>query len=86
MYKAIKDRIIIKADELNDNSLIWLKQQPCISGVVVDVGAEVQDIKVNDHIIFHHYDDLAIPETQLRVVREKSVLGIIQNEVLKINH
>lgn len=80
MYRAIKDRIIIKLDEsikgkfLICNSELSNKN----SGVVINVGDEVKSVKTGDHIIFHLFDEIALPQKDLAVVREKSVLARLE--------
>lgn len=79
MLKAIKDRIIIKIDEVKNEKLIlnddYLRRE---SGVVVDVGDKVNSVKVGEHIIFHVFDEISLDDYNLAVIREKSVLAKIE--------
>ena len=77
MYKAIKDRIIIKLDESIKSKFLLCDTELCNknSGVVISVGDDVKSVKAGDHIIFHLFDEIALPEKDLAVVREKSVLA-----------
>ena len=77
MYKAIKDRIIIKLDESVKSNIITMNNGiPDInSGVVVSIGKDVKSVKEGDYIIFHLFDEIALPKGNLAVVREKSVLA-----------
>lgn len=78
MFKAINDRIIVKLDEVSDKHLLLLNnREPRYCGTVVDVGKEVNSVKVGEHIIFHPYDELDLPQDDLVIVREKSVLAVI---------
>lgn len=76
MLKAIKDRIIIKLDESVKNTIICVNDNAYRnSGVVLDIGEQVKSVDIGDHIIFHLFDELELPETDLVVIREKSVLA-----------
>lgn len=76
MYKAIKDRIIIKLDESEQGTLILPETTDYPNrGVVVNVGNEVSSVSPGDHIIFHVFDEINLPADNLAVVREKSVLA-----------
>ena len=80
MYKAITDRIIVRLDDCPANRLILgLEEETRDRGFVIDVGPRVSEVNRGDEIIFHTFDELPLPEKNLAVVREKSVLGIIEN-------
>ena len=78
MFKAVADRIIVKLDKTTHSLLICcdssIDTRNC--GVVQSVGANVVSVKPGDRIVFHLFDDLPLPEDDLVVIREKSVLGI----------
>ncbi|MBQ8481601.1 MAG: hypothetical protein IJ532_03620 [Alphaproteobacteria bacterium] len=80
MYKAIKDRIIIKLDESVKSNLIIANSElyEKNSGVVLSIGNDVKCVNVGDHIIFHLFDEIALSEEGLAVVREKSVLARLE--------
>ena len=79
MFKAINDRIIIKYDESEKNIFIPNEDFPCKNrGVVLDIGDKVKSVKIGDHIIFHLFDEITLPEKDLAVIREKSVLAKIE--------
>lgn len=76
MYKAIKDRIIIKLDESEKSSLIISEENfSPTRGVVISVGNEVTSVSPGERIIFHIYDEISLPSNNLVVIREKSVLA-----------
>lgn len=78
MYKAIKDRIIIKIDESGKKrSIVGLKEDYNNIGVVLSVGDMVKTVEAGEKIIFHMYDEIELPQKGLAVVREKSVLAKI---------
>lgn len=77
MYKALKDRIIIKITESDNNIIIGMEQKTENTGVVLSVGDEVKSVKAGEHIIFHLYDEIELPQKSLAVIREKSVLAKI---------
>lgn len=79
MYKAINDRIIIKYDESEKNNLIVNEDFPRRDrGIVLDIGDKVKSVKKGEHIIFHLFDEIALPTDGLAVIREKSVLAKIE--------
>ncbi len=80
MYKAVNDRIIIKLDESDKSDFIICdnEQYEKNSGVVISVGENVKSVNKGDHIIFHLFDEIALPEDDLAVVREKSVLARLE--------
>ena len=81
MYKAITDRIIVCLNDCPQTSFITLSEStPRNTGTVVDVGPAVHGVQKGDEIIFHAFDELPLPRENLAVVREKSVLGIINKK------
>lgn len=77
MLKAIADRIIIKLDEEKSSQFLQLNTNTTPnSGIVESVGANVSLVKVGNHVIFHHFDELPLPQKNMVVIREKSLLGI----------
>lgn len=78
MYRAIKDRIIIKIDESKKNkTIVGIEQNFNNIGFVLSVGDMVKTVKPGEHIIFHMYDEIEMPQKGLAVVREQSVLAKI---------
>ena len=81
MYKAITDRIIVRLSDSPQSELIKLPDNmPRNTGTVLDVGPEVHGVQPGDEIIFHVFDELPLPQKNLVVVREKSVLGIFDKK------
>ena len=82
MLKAVADRIIVKLDAATQSSLIIADSAVDVRncGVVQSVGDKVRTIKKGNHIVFHLFDELPLPEDGLVVIREKSVLGIYTDE------
>lgn len=81
MYNAIKDRIIVKLFDDNNSLIIQPNRlQPKNQGVVLSVGSEVNSVVPGDKIIFHPYDEIALPRENLVVIREKSLLALITND------
>lgn len=79
MYQAITDRIIVQLSDYPQSSIIMSSAVLThVHGTVLAVGNQVKDIKKGDEIIFHVFDELPLPEKNLVVIREKSVLGIIK--------
>jgi co-chaperonin GroES (HSP10) len=81
MLIAIADRIIVRPDSA-DESKILLPDSENIhtnKGEVLSVGPLVTSIKIGDHIVFHPFDELVLPEKNLVAVREKSVLAIYKD-------
>ena len=76
MLHAVNDRIIVLLDKKPDSALI-LPEDSTIrnQGIVQDIGPNVVDVAVGDHIVFHRFDELELPQDDLVVVRESSVLG-----------
>lgn len=78
MLKAVADRIIVKPDSENESKIILPENEMLTTnkGVVQSVGPLVKKIKCGDHIVFHPFDELKLPDKNLVVVREKSILAI----------
>lgn len=76
MYKAISDRIIIKLSESEKSNLIMSDDYRCRNkGVVISTGDKVKAVKVGDYVLFHPFDEIELPEKDLAVIREKSLLA-----------
>ncbi len=76
------DRVIVRLCSTNDkSSLIYDEKRYRNRGVVLSVGPEVSGIKVGDEIIFHYFDDLPLEQKDIVAVREKSVLGIVDESI-----
>ena len=78
MYRAVTDRVILKLElEKTHHCLNLADKQPPCTGIIMSLGEQVKDLKVGDKVFFHPYDELALPEKNMVVVRAKSVLGVI---------
>lgn len=77
MLKAIEDRLIIKPDRLLPSGLIVIDVEKNIvnQGVVQSIGDKVSLAEIGDHVVFHRFDELPLPQDDLVVIREKSLLG-----------
>jgi co-chaperonin GroES (HSP10) len=77
MLKAIADRIIVRLDEPEKSAVILPDEQSAIRnrGVVESIGPFVNRVQVGDHIVFHVFDELDLPEKDLVVIRQSSVLA-----------
>ena len=78
MLRAISDRIIVKLDSPCESVIVQISAKPRFinQGTVVSIGPLVSRIKVGDKVIFHPFDELELPEENLVVIREKSVLAL----------
>lgn len=82
MYKAIADRVVVKlCDDNVNSSVIGPENKYRNQGIILSVGEKVQSLQAGDRIIFHQFDELMLPEKDCAVVREKSVLGILTNNL-----
>ena len=79
MLKAIADRLIVKPDKTLPSVLVGVETEKKFTnqGVVQSVGDKVTMASVGEHIIFHRFDELPLPQNDLVVIREKSLLGKI---------
>ena len=77
MLKAIADRIIVRLDAPEPTSVIMpenaLKTRH--QGTVESIGPLVVGVRAGDHIVFHQFDELELPQKDLVVIRESSVLA-----------
>ena len=85
MIQAVTDRVFIKLPpqkETTDGGIIISTDGPNerTIGEVISVGEKVHSVKVGDQVFFHIFDDLPGPSKDIVVVRENSILGVIENE------
>ncbi len=85
MIQAVTDRVFIKLPpqkETTDGGIIIPNDRPNerTIGEVISVGEKVHSVKVGDKVFFHVFDDLPGPSEDVIVVRENSILGVIENE------
>ena len=85
MVKAIMDRVFIrlkKKKEKTDGGLL-LTDGADVSrtiGVVESVGEKVTSVQVGDKVLFHQFDELPTYDADVVVVREYSLLGILNDD------
>jgi co-chaperonin GroES (HSP10) len=78
MYQAIMDRVIVQlCDEKTSSVILGAENKPRCRGTVISVGNAVNSVKTGDKIVFHVFDELPIDGKNIVVIREKSILGIV---------
>lgn len=79
MLKAIADRLIVKPDKTLPSALIGVENENKFTnqGVVQSIGGNVTLAAVGEHIMYHRFDELPLPQDDLIVIRESSLLGKI---------
>ena len=85
MVKAIMDRVFIRLDEKKKKTeggiiLTDDAEEERNIGVVESIGEKVKSVKVGDKVLFHKFDDLPTYDPNVVVVREYSLLGILNDE------
>lgn len=85
MIQAVADRVFIKLPpekEKTDGGVIVPREGPNerTIGTVISVGEQVLSVKVGDKVLFHIFDDLPTPDKDIIVVRENSILGVVEND------
>lgn len=85
MIKAISDRVFIQLEPENTTSsggiiLVDDYHHTRNVGVIKSIGKEVTSVKVGDKVLFHNFDELSTPDSDLVVVRESSILGVYEDE------
>ena len=85
MVKAIMDRVFIRLDKKKkktDGGIILTDdvEEERNIGVVESIGEKVKSVKVGDKVLFHKFDDLPTYDPNVVVVREYSLLGILNDE------
>lgn len=83
--RAIGDRVFIRL-EAKENKTTGGLYLPEISetdrtiGIVESAGEKVTVVKAGDRVLFHIFDELPSNDPDVVVVRENSLLGIIEDE------
>jgi co-chaperonin GroES (HSP10) len=77
MLKAIADRIIVRLDAPEPSSVIMPEKMLTTrhQGIVESTGPLVSGVQIGDHIVFHQFDELELPQKDLVVIRTSSVLA-----------
>lgn len=75
------DRVFIRLEPLKVNGIVLPEdiRNPRNVGIVESVGELVKSVKVGDKVVFHVFDELETPDPDVVVVREFSLLGIIDD-------
>lgn len=80
MVKPILDRIFVEVEEQKQGAIITLEDDNEVKvGKVISKGCDVRNVKVGDRVIFFKWDDLPTPDKNITVIREKFVLGILED-------
>ena len=82
MIKAISDRVFVRLEE-NKNPFGIIIDTPFNSrtiGTVESIGSQVTSVKVGDKILFHIFDELPTPDKDVVVLRESSILGVLNDD------
>ncbi|MGN0913020.1 MAG: co-chaperone GroES family protein [Alphaproteobacteria bacterium] len=84
MVKAIMDRVFIRleAQTAKQGGILLPDSAQAVRnvGIVESVGEKVQSVKVGDKVLFHYFDELPSLDPDVVVVREHSLLGVIDDE------
>ena len=83
--RAIGDRVFIRleAKENKTTGGLYLPETSETDrtiGIVESAGEKVTVVKVGDRVLFHIFDELPSNDPDVVVVRENSLLGIIEDE------
>ena len=83
--KAIADRIFIRLEPQAEKTaggimIVSDIKEPRTIGTVESVGEQVTDIKKGDKVLFHVFDELETPDENIVVVRQNSILGVLDND------
>ena len=82
--KPVGDKIFIKLSEDKKSSLfltsLTLKKNKANQGEVLAVGDLVQSVQKGDEVMFHPFDELETPSQDIVVIREKSLLAILNKK------
>ena len=83
--KAVMDRVFIKLDDKeNIKGGILLPEDAYdvqTIGRVVATGPEVSAVKVGDKVMFHAFDELPTIEKNVVVVRQNSLLAVLEDDM-----
>lgn len=78
--KPVGDKIFIRLAEEKSPLILTvpaLKKNKANQGVVLAVGELVHAVKKGDIVMFHPFDELETPKEGIVVIREKSLLAIL---------
>ena len=84
--QTIMDRILIRLEDTeitNKSNIIMTDDAKSKSkkniGIIESVGEQVRSVKVGDKVLFHAFSELPSLVEGVVVVRERSLLGILDN-------
>lgn len=85
MVRAIKDRVFVRLEKEKTATeggilLPETMREASNVGVVESVGDEVKSVKPGDKVLFHKFDDLPGYDPDVVVLRERSLLGVFEDE------
>ena len=83
--KAVMDRVFVRltpVEKQTSGGIILTDdfEQPRTIGIVESIGSQVTGIKPGDKVLFHVFDELPTYDSNIVVVRENSILGVITDE------
>lgn len=83
--KPLSDRIFLRLEEpIKKSSLILnrfsLYKNKANIGIVLSTGALVHAVQKGDKVMFHPFDELETPDENIVVIREKSLLAVLDQE------
>lgn len=79
MVKPILDRIFIEEVKKQSSIITLEDNEEAKIGKVVAKGCDVRNVKVGDVVIYFKWDDLPTPDENIKVIREKYVLGVLED-------
>ena len=84
--QTIMDRVLIRLEDeevtnqrniiLTDDAKSKVKKNV---GIVESIGEQVHSVKIGDKVFFHAFSELPALENGVVVVRERSLLGVLDN-------
>ena len=84
--QTIMDRVLIRLEdtEINNKSKIIMTDDAKSKvkknvGIVESIGEQVRSVKIGDRVFFHTFSELPSLAEGMVVVRERSLLGILDN-------
>lgn len=78
------DRVFIRLEkqETTKGGIILADtvENPRTIGTVESIGDDVTSVKIGDKVLFHCFDELPTYDPDVVVVRERSLLGVFEDE------
>lgn len=85
-FVPVTDRVVVRLEpraEKTDGGIIVAGgiEKPRTVGVVEGIGPEVTaDVKIGDKVLFHCFDELPGIDDEVVVIRDNSLLGVIDEK------